>query len=171
MINKCLFCGKEFERIKYITYKSFDSIYCLIQYYKIKYEITNCYYCNELFIPKNEHQIFCHYNCYKKEYFKQKRFIKFKRREKLKNIIHLFTNQEYQKKKNATKGICKGFNCEPHYVGIENLTDDHIYPVSIAYIDFLKTGIKRIYTINDIQFLCFSCNLSKFNKIIEVSIS
>jgi 5-methylcytosine-specific restriction endonuclease McrA len=45
------------------------------------------------------------------------------------------------------------------YVGKEKLTLDHIFPIS-------KASPGRIYTINDIQPLCSTCNSKKHNKII-----
>ena len=66
-----------------------------------------------------------------------------------------------------TEGFCPGCN---YFVGIHKLTLDHIYPVSKAYEDFLKSGTKRIYTINDVQPLCIRCNSSKSNKIQDTGI-
>jgi 5-methylcytosine-specific restriction endonuclease McrA len=57
-----------------------------------------------------------------------------------------------------TNGICP--SCQKD-IGINKLTIDHIYPLSLANEDFKITGIKRIYTIDDVQPLCFSCNASK----------
>jgi 5-methylcytosine-specific restriction endonuclease McrA len=51
-------------------------------------------------------------------------------------------------------------------VGINKLTIDHIFPVSKASQDYKITGRKRIYTINDVQPLCASCNKSKRDKIL-----
>ena len=235
--NKCLFCGKEYNRIKYITTKNFCSYNCYKKNYKRQFNIilkikNNCLYChNEFkiksikhpdqrycskkcnkshfwrknnpvkkikkncFICKNEficnkynpNQKFCSKKCsrnfwnksekikiYKSEYIKLWRQnnpgywinLSIRKLERKKSIIHQFIEQEFQNKLNETKGICSGFNCEPHCIGIENLTLDHIYPISKAFEDFLKTGIKQIYTINDIQFLCQSCNSSKNNFLI-----
>ena len=49
--------------------------------------------------------------------------------------------------------------------GIMKLTLDHIYPVSKAYKDYLNTGTKRIYSINEIQPLCLTCNIVKNDRI------
>lgn len=64
-------------------------------------------------------------------------------------------------------GVCPGFKTQPHYVGIDKLTLDHTYPVSMASKDYELTGDKRVYTINDVQPLCQCCNSSKHNKIIS----
>ena len=88
-------------------------------------------------------------------------------KERLKCIIHNFTLDEWSFKLNMSKGFCKGFNREPHFVGIENITLDHIYPVFRAYRDYLRTGIKKVYKIDDIQPLSFSCNSSKKDTIIK----
>lgn len=77
-------------------------------------------------------------------------------RRKNKNIVHFFTVDEWVSKKNATNGICPSCNT---FVGTEKLTLDHIFPVS-------KAEKRRIYTINDVQPLCKSCNSSKHDKII-----
>ena len=79
-----------------------------------------------------------------------------------KNIIHKFTREEWQKKLEKTKGICP--KCKI-YVGTNKLELDHLYPVSKASEDYKKTGIKRIYTIKDIQPLCRNCNREKWDKI------
>ena len=84
------------------------------------------------------------------------------REEAKTKIIEDFSNKEWVDKLEASKGFC--LRCKK-YIGIAHLTLDHIYPVSLAYQDFLKTGIKRVYTINDIQPLCSSCNSSKGAKI------
>jgi len=89
------------------------------------------------------------------------------RQAREKNIIIAFTNQEFIAKVNKCNGLCpkcgKTFN---NSVRDSWLTLDHIYSVFNANIDYKKTGIKRIYTINDVQPLCMSCNCRK-NKYIE----
>jgi hypothetical protein len=73
------------------------------------------------------------------------------RRALLKNIVEIFTENEWVAKKNATNGICPSCNT---FVGIEKLTLDHIFPVS-------KAEEGRIYTIDDVQPLCKPCNARK----------
>lgn len=87
-------------------------------------------------------------------------------REMFKNIKHTFSMKEWSNMRNNTKGICP--QCKVT-VGLDNIQLDHIYPVSVAYKDFLKTGIKRIYTINDIQPLCSLCNREKKDKVIKIT--
>lgn len=89
------------------------------------------------------------------------------KRARKKFIIEQFTLKEWKEKVEQTKGICP--LCKK-YVGTENLTLDHIYPTSKAHQDYLKTGEKRIYTINDIQPICKSCNPTKSNKLLEEAI-
>ena len=97
---------------------------------------------------------------YFKEYLKTPRGIftsklgSLKHRVKKKLLKHSFTVAEWQQKVRDTFGICSGYHKEPHYVGIEKLTLDHIMPISKAPLNFE-------YTINDIQPLCHSCNSSK----------
>ena len=83
------------------------------------------------------------------------------------NIIETYTEQEWQQKLISTNGICPGFEVEPHYVGIKYLDRDHIYSVKRASEDFKRTGIKRIYTINDMQPLCRCCNGRKQDRLVE----
>lgn len=85
-------------------------------------------------------------------------------REMLKSIKHSFSMKDWFIIRNNTKGICPQCNIN---VGLDNIQLDHIYPVSVAYKDYLKTDIKRIYTINDIQPLCSLCNGIKNAKVIK----
>jgi hypothetical protein len=95
----------------------------------------------------------------------------FNKRANKNNIIESFTIDEWKNKLEATKGVCACIhgiclNGNPK-VGTDNLSTDHIYPVKKASEDFKRTGIKRIYTINDIQFLCNKCNASKCDRLLE----
>lgn len=85
------------------------------------------------------------------------------RKAKIKNIIHNFTLKQWLDKLENSNGYCK--NCNKFF-GKYNLTMDHTYPISKAYEDFLRTGIKRIYTIDDVEPFCKSCNSSKYNLIV-----
>lgn len=78
-------------------------------------------------------------------------------RAKENNISYSFTSEEYDKKLNSTHGYCQ--ICKED-IGIDNLTMDHIIPIS-------KAKIGSVYTIDDIQFLCRNCNSSKSNKVIS----
>ena len=85
-----------------------------------------------------------------------------KRRGIIKNIKENFTIKELKKKLKHTNGIC---NYCKNFIGINDLTVDHIYPISLANEDYIKTGIKKEYYLKDIQFLCKSCNSRKGNKL------
>lgn len=85
-----------------------------------------------------------------------------KRRAIKNNIIEMFSWKKWLQMKEATKGICP--ECKEES-GLDNITLDHIYAISLASKDYLKTGIKRIYTIKDIQPLCRRCNSSKQDKL------
>ena len=74
---------------------------------------------------------------------------------KMKGIIEKFTKLEWYLKLYKTHGFCP--NCN-NYLGLNKLTMDHIIPIS-------KVPKGFIYTINDVQPLCVSCNSSKNNKI------
>lgn len=76
------------------------------------------------------------------------------RRIKVRGIIHNFSNDEWLQKLKNTFGVCLMCN---KYKGIEKLSIDHIKPISKA-----KEG--DIYTIDDVQPLCRSCNASKGDK-------
>ena len=119
---------------------------------------------------KNYHQTEAYKSAKKKYnksiYGKSKNLINNRKRRAGKyNYIESYTENEWKQKKELTKGICPGFETKPHYVGLNNLHRDHIYSVWKANRDFKASGIKRVYTINDIQPLCKSCNSNKKNKI------
>jgi len=78
-----------------------------------------------------------------------------KRRAMKRNVIHSFTQEEWNNKLNTTKGICP--MCK-NDLGIENLTLDHIFPIS-------KADEGRIYTIDDVQPICIRCNTKKNDKV------
>jgi len=74
------------------------------------------------------------------------------RRYRERNIKENFTYEELIQKKMKQNNICKLCKVK------KKLTLDHIIPISKAPEGF-------IYAINDIQFLCHSCNASKGAKI------
>ena len=78
-----------------------------------------------------------------------------KRLQRIKNIKHEFTQKQWKYKLNLTKGFC--VNCQNN-VGINNLQIDHIIPIS-------KVEKGHVYTIDDVQPLCRSCNCSKADKV------
>jgi 5-methylcytosine-specific restriction endonuclease McrA len=73
------------------------------------------------------------------------------RRGKEKVVIHQFTPEQWKEKIETTGGICP--MCKEN-VGIENLELDHIIPLA-------KAKENQIYTIDDIQPLCRTCNRRK----------
>jgi hypothetical protein len=90
-----------------------------------------------------------------------------KRRARHNHYIETYTEAEWQTKLMATNEICPGFEVAPHYVGIKYLDRDHIYSVKRASEDFKRTGIKKVYTIDDMQPLCRCCNGRKQDKPME----
>ena len=80
-----------------------------------------------------------------------------KRKANMARIIEDFSNKEWLDKLEGTNGYCQGYKCERHYVGVHNLTLDHIVPVS-------KVPDGFVYTIKDIQPLCKRCNSRKGAK-------
>jgi len=92
--------------------------------------------------------------CAKRYYQENKEKISIKnkvRNIKRRNIIHNFTYDEWLDKLEKTEGYCP--SCKK-FIGIYNLTLNHIIPIS-------SVPIGTIYTINDVQPLCNSCNSSK----------
>lgn len=91
-----------------------------------------------------------------------------KRKDYLNNCIHGFTKEEWAHKLISTKGIC---SCPIHrgnrYVGIKKLTLDHIFALYWANEYFKQTGVKFIYTIDDVKPICRTCNCSKQDKLID----
>jgi len=80
-------------------------------------------------------------------------------RSKARNVIHSFTAMQWTEKIKSTQGVCPGCNVR---VGITKLTLDHTFPLS-------KAKVGRVYTIDDVQPLCLTCNLKKSNKPSSVS--
>ena len=136
-------------------------------------QLIKCENCNKEVIPTSNRQRFCpacrvsHDKAYQKNYHVNygktehgRSIIKlymWKRQRKIhaETVTETFTMKQWYKKLDATYGVCP--RCGK-FVGKEDLTIDHIYPVSKA-----KKG--RVYTIKDIQPLCRACNSSKYNKI------
>lgn len=77
-------------------------------------------------------------------------------RVKRKGIIHDFTYEDLIKKLDSTNGICP--KCGK-FVGKDKLVLDHIIPIN-------SVPIGTIYTIDDVQTICLSCNSKKGDKII-----
>jgi len=97
---------------------------------------------------------------YSKEYRKTKngklayKKLNNKRRATKNNIVEDFTMEEWFRKVDKTLGICHSCN---KFVGKEKLTIDHNPPLS-------KVPKGFVYTINDVNPLCKSCNSKKSNK-------
>lgn len=83
-----------------------------------------------------------------------------RRRAKERLLNQEFTQEEWQRKIEITKGICP--MCKKD-VGIHKLTLDHIIPICKA-----PSGFR--YTIEEVQPLCFLCNSKKSDKIIRFEV-
>jgi len=124
--------------------------------YIIKIPIVICKKCGKHEIATSPKQKFCKEPMlYGRKIFEKKANIV--RRARVNSIFHSFTYYDWLNKIEDTNGICTGYNREPHFVGKENLSLDHIFPIS-------KAEEGRTYTINDVQPLCHSCNSRKSNK-------
>jgi hypothetical protein len=86
-----------------------------------------------------------------------------KHREAKNNIISLYSKNQWIDKVKDVHGICpqcgKRFRAPGRALSIE-----HGYPVSFANRDFIRTGIRRTYTIDDVEPLCMSCNVKNYHK-------
>ena len=80
-------------------------------------------------------------------------------------IIEIYSYDEWLQKLKDTLGICP--KCK-RYIGIDKLEMDHIYPVFLAYKNYIKElalenyeAFPMVYTLEDVQPLCKTCNSSK----------
>lgn len=94
---------------------------------------------------------------YRKEHKEQRKINEQKRQMRKKGNGGSYTIEEITKLRKDSKGICKGYKRNSHYVGEDKLTIDHIIPIS-------KGGNSYI---SNIQLLCGSCNSSKMDKDIK----
>lgn len=85
----------------------------------------------------------------------KKRWYKRLRKERLRNVVHAFSMEEWISKVEATVGVCP---CCSSEVGVDKLEMDHIFPVS-------KAEPGRIYEIGDVTPLCKACNVKKADSI------
>ncbi len=72
----------------------------------------------------------------------------------MKSMVHTFTKADWNNKLNGYDGICPSCH-RKRKLGI-----DHIVPISLVEIG-------HVYTINDVQALCQSCNAKKGLKTIR----
>ena len=78
------------------------------------------------------------------------------RHKNTQKVIHLFTDDELKEKLKSVGNICPRCGCNIN--DGKKLTTDHIYPIS-------KANPGRIYTLDDMQIICKSCNSSKGDRI------
>ncbi len=129
----------------------------------VKNRLTYCLDCNKEIKYKLAKPLRCKIcsNVQKKKMLLKNGRIHNRKRRAIKHYIReVFTNDEWINKLDKTKGVCSGYKREPHFVGKDKLSLDHIYPISKA-----ENG--RIYTIDDVQPLCRSCNARKSDEVIE----
>lgn len=143
-----------------------------------------CKWCDKIVWYKRSQKYFCDMKCYERWRYKNKpgrrqicekwkkenpkqhrnlqrrwekknrfKHLDIKRRYRVSKseIIEQFSFDEWQEKIEATGGFCP---CCNRFIGIDNLECDHIFPIS-------KALPGRIYTIDDVQPLCRSCNAKK----------
>lgn len=94
---------------------------------------------------------------YRVKHKEKRRGCEQRRKLKKKKSGGSYTIKEITKLRKESNGICKGYNREPHFVGEDKLTIDHIIPIS-------KGGTSNI---ENIQLLCGSCNSCKMDKDIK----
>jgi len=85
-----------------------------------------------------------------------RQFVKHRRREREREVSHSFTKSEWLNKIKLTKGICPVCK-NPFDENLHKITLDHNPPISKAPKGF-------VYTINDIEPICFLCNSKKGNR-------
>lgn len=125
--------------------------------------VEKCRYCNKEFVStQGNNQVFCcieHKRNYFNEYYKnngRSKIFKLMVIERRHNVKHDISVTEWNNKVELTKGYCPSCN---QFIGIRELTLDHIIPIS-------KVPKGFIYKIDDIQPLCSKCNNSKGNKLL-----
>lgn len=92
------------------------------------------------------------------EYRKKANFWSAQRRARKKFVKEDFTFDEWWNKILKSNGVCSGCNKD---VGVYKITMDHNPSLFKAYLNYLKTNCMTIYTINDVDTLCRSCNSKK----------
>jgi 5-methylcytosine-specific restriction endonuclease McrA len=151
--DRCISCWKLMNK-KYYTNNTNKCKNKSKQYRNNNKDKISKYYSN--YQKKNRDNI----RKYQRDYFrtpKGKLIQKKSRLKRSKGIIHNISDKEFIYKLNSTNGNCQMCG---KYVGINNLTIDHIIPIS-------SVDIGAIYNIEDIQFLCRSCNSKKGDRILN----
>jgi len=151
-------------RIKLATYELINRN-CLIKLFKYNPELIGMKI-NSDFIIRNITKYFL-YHIKTKEGIKQFKEIciiselpkkkvnnNFKKTKIRKWFYHNFSADDIERLFIESEGIC---NICKKNIGINRLTIDHIIPIS-------KVESGHIYSINDIQLICRSCNARKSNK-------
>ncbi len=142
------------------THKDLLKRYNYNKSHRSKKEIK-CIECGNLRL--HEAYNLCKNCCSKKRYYRIKKGKKYrlskkqakrKRKLKIRQLRENFSQKDWDVKVLETEGICP--ECKK-YVGIEEITLDHIIPISKARNGF-------VYRIEDVQPLCRSCNASKGMK-------
>lgn len=97
----------------------------------------------------------------------QRRLDKLRRREALHNSVTSYTQKDWRHKIESTKGLCP---CCNHVFDDREykVSLDHTPSLSAAEKKFKRTGIKQVYTIDDVNPLCLRCNVIKNDKDISL---
>lgn len=157
--KECVICQKDFTTynnsiIKFCS-KKCAQIYDTINNKYKRYRQTESYKYNKHIYKKTPNGKI------------QKIIGRHKRREAFNNCIHQFSRKEWELKCEATKGICPCC-CELFNTGASKLSLDHTPSLSSANKKFKLTGIKQVYTINEVSPLCLRCNAIKNNRDITI---
>jgi hypothetical protein len=96
-------------------------------------------------------------------------FSRVRHREAKANCISAYTKDEWKQKVKDTHGICKECGKPFSRKLYHCLSIEHSYPISVAHKDFLRTGIRRIYTIDDVEAIGLSCNTKNYNKFVKMA--
>ena len=90
-----------------------------------------------------------------------------RRREAKNNSIHKWIKEEWKQKCEDTKGFCPCCNI-PFNKNEYKCSLDHTPSLSEANKRFKLTGVKQIYTIENINPLCLRCNTIKNNRNLSI---
>ena len=142
-----------FKECKFIAHDH-DCRWCV--YKEVEYGLSPCGDCYRTYKRRKDENASCFYRYRGVWELPTKNHRKnYNRKKAMRRVQKAYNILQWRKKLEATGGVCP--RCKKH-VGVENLTLDHIIPVSKA-----KPG--TVYTIDDIQALCKDCNVEKADKI------
>ncbi len=121
--------------------------------YKVRYKkyLQNHPDCNKKYRRNHIEKLKYQSRKYRQDHPEKFREKRRKQRARKLNAPGSHTAEDIKFLRNISGGFCSGYNRDPHQVGKEKLTVDHIKPLSKGGSDYTK----------NIQMLCQSCNSTK----------